>query len=651
MSKSFISQAVILAGGKGTRLASRLAGLPKPLIEVAGKALLERQIELLVRYGIRDLVLLVSHGAEQIERFCQAHPQWGVQITYLRDTTPLGTAGSVIAALPQLDEAFLVLYGDVMLDVDLARFTQFHQANANLSASLFLHPNDHPKDSDIVEVNTSGMISAFHPYPHPPDLVLPNLVNAGLYALNKAALLPFSANSPHSQALDFGRDLFPLMLAKDAHLAGYISPEYIKDCGTPERIDQVTADWHRGRITARNLVEMQAAVFIDRDGTLNQLPPAGAYITQASELTLLPHVGSALAKLNRSNYLSVVVTNQPVIARGDCTLADLQTIHNQLETLLGQDGAYLDQISYCPHHPDAGFAGEVPSLKGVCACRKPATALITQACATWHINPLQSWFVGDSTADFLAAKRAGLRSVGVETGEAGLDGKYPLAPQFRVPDFAAAVAWILEGFPSTLAWCLERSRDVKASDVVLIGGLSRSGKSTAAVCLQAALQLRGLTAHIVPTDAYLKTETMRSAGVLGRYDMAALQALFQQLQKAKRTKTPVEVALGFYDKTTRTVLGPDQTLLIHPQDVVIIEGVVALSLAPTPVATEVHTWYVTLDELARQKRVLREYQLRGETLTQAQARYAARLLDETPIIEAFRTLAQQTVDLQTLTTL
>ena len=157
-----VKQAVILAGGKGRRLASRLNGLPKPLIDIAGKPLLERQIELVKRAGFEEVVLLVSHEAEVIRQFCEAHRNWDLKLTLIDDGVPLGTAGATLAAWDYLADDFLVVYGDTMLEVDLARMTKFHASYPEATATLFLHPNDHPHDSDLVELNSAGQVIAFH---------------------------------------------------------------------------------------------------------------------------------------------------------------------------------------------------------------------------------------------------------------------------------------------------------------------------------------------------------------------------------------------------------------------------------------------------------------------------------------------------------
>ena len=432
-----IRQAVILAGGKGTRLAERLNGRPKPLVDVDGTPLLARQIRNLRAHGVSDVVVLVNHGAEQIRDYCRTESNFGLdRLDLIDDGEPRGTAGAVLAALDRLDEAFLVVYGDTLFNIDIARFVAAHDA-AGADATLFLHPNDHPHDSDLVELDERGAIIAFHSKPHPPGAHFANLVNAAFYAVSKASLQPWRQVALPA---DFGADLFPAMLAAGARLNGYVSFEYIKDLGTPQRLDKVSDHLRRGVVDRATLASAQPCVFLDRDGTLNE--PRG-HIRRAEDLVLLPHAAEAVRRLNDAEYRVALVTNQPVLARGECTSAELRAIHGKLDMALAKDGAFLDRLYVCPHHPDAGHPGEVPELKIACDCRKPNAGMILTAARDLNADLSRSWMIGDTTSDLLAARRAGVRSILVRTGEGGRDGKYAAEPDVVVDDVSAAVDFIL----------------------------------------------------------------------------------------------------------------------------------------------------------------------------------------------------------------
>jgi histidinol-phosphate phosphatase family protein len=436
MLEGSVFQAVILAGGQGTRLRARLRNLPKPLVDVDGVPLLQRQLESLRGQGFADVVVLVNHRAEAIRAFARAHDDFGLRLRIIDDGEPLGTSGAVMAVLDQLAERFLVLYGDTLLDVDFGRMIAAH-SKCGADATLFVHPNDHPHDSDLVEIDESGWITAFHKYPHAAGALHRNLVNAALYVLERAALERLRCNSGPR---DFSKQTFPAMLAAGSKLFGYASLEYIKDIGTPARLDQAVADLRSGRIARSRHSSPKKAIFLDRDGTLNVEVNR---VRHPDQLELLPGVATAVRQLNEAEYRCVLVSNQPVIARGDCTLTDLARIHAKLDTMLGVEGAFLDAIYFCPHHPDGGYPGEVANLKRQCDCRKPEIGMIKQAVLDMNIDLSQSWLVGDTTSDIETARRAGLRSILVRTGFGGADGKYATVADFEAADLAEAAHIVL----------------------------------------------------------------------------------------------------------------------------------------------------------------------------------------------------------------
>lgn len=430
-----MTQAIILAGGKGTRLASRLNGKPKPLVDVDGIPLLQRQITTLVSHGVDDIILLVNHAADQIASFiAEADP--GVSVTLIDDGFPRGTAGATLACLPHLRDRFIVVYGDTLFDLDIAHMVAEHVA-ADADATLLLHPNDHPADSDLVELDKRGWITGFHPYPHAEGAWLRNLVNAAFYVVERRAIEPWSGRM---ETGDFAKDLFPMMQAEGARLKGYVSFEYIKDIGTPKRLDKAVSQLRSGLVARARRNHGQRAIFLDRDGTLNELR---GHIARPEDLVLLPEAAQAVRRLNEAEFRVVLVTNQPVVARGEVDEAGLALIHAKLESELGQEGAYLDAIYYCPHHPHSGYPGEVPELKRECTCRKPATGMIEAAASELNIDLSRSWMIGDSTADMAMAAKAGLRSILVETGEGGRDGKYAVTSTMAAATISDAVDRVL----------------------------------------------------------------------------------------------------------------------------------------------------------------------------------------------------------------
>jgi histidinol-phosphate phosphatase family protein len=428
-------KAVILAGGKGSRLSSLGLGLPKPLVPVDGKPLLEHQFELLARHGVEQVTVLCGFGAAAIHDFCGDGSRWGLSLECIDEAAPLGTAGAVIAALDRLPDEFLVLYGDTMVNVDLPRFYAAHAASG-ADATLLLHPNDHPHDSDLVETGEDGRVIAIHGCPHPEGALLPNQVNAALYVLKASALRGFAV--PEAP-LDFAKHVFPRLLREKFHLHGYRSPEYIKDAGTPERLERVKNDLRAGVVARSTLAVKRPAVFLDRDGTINE---EVAYLTRPEQIELIPGAAEAIRLLSGAGYRIAVVTNQPVIARGDCTVEQLTRIHDCLEMALSREGAFIDRIYYCPHHPDKGFEGERPELKVDCDCRKPGDGMVQQAVRELNLDLSRSWLIGDRTGDIQTAHNCGVRSVLLRTGIGGRDQRYEAAPDYVFDNLLAAARFI-----------------------------------------------------------------------------------------------------------------------------------------------------------------------------------------------------------------
>lgn len=223
--------------------------------------------------------------------------------------------------------------------------------------------------------------------------------------LKLSGIEPSSVSSNHKVDLD--RDILK-PLVSTGRIYAYDSTEYVKDMGTPERFYQVTQDLIAGRVSGRNISRPQKAVFLDRDGTINRYM---GFLRNIDEFELLPGTAEAIHRINDSGYLCFVITNQPVIARGEVSVPELEMIHNKMETLLGREGAYIDGIYYCPHHPDKGFDGEIESLKIKCDCRKPSSGMLLKAAEKYNIDLSNSWMIGDEKCDILAGKNVGCRTV------------------------------------------------------------------------------------------------------------------------------------------------------------------------------------------------------------------------------------------------
>lgn len=410
---------VIMAGGKGTRIAELFPNIPKPLIPVDGMPILEREIRSLASQGFKDLILTVGYLADKIMDYFGDGRQLGVKIDYFVEETPLGNAGALFQLREKIgEEPFFLLNADAAFDVDFNRMLEYHKKYGGL-VTLFTHPNSHPYDSGLIIADQDGHVEKWLSKEDERPQWYNNRVNAGLHIIDPVVLEMSLKNLDIDSMTGFPKGKIDLdrqilkPLCGTGKMFCYDSPEYVKDMGTPERYHQVEADYKNGVVQAKNLHNKQKAIFLDRDGTINKYV---GFLRNIDDFELIEGVSEAIKKINQSGYLAVVVTNQPVIARGEVTWNELHEIHRKMETLLGKDGAYIDGLYICPHHPDKGFEGERPEYKFDCDCRKPKPGLLLQAACDFNIDLSQSYMVGDSERDVEAGKAAGCReSILIET--------------------------------------------------------------------------------------------------------------------------------------------------------------------------------------------------------------------------------------------
>lgn len=427
--------AVVIAGGKGTRLASAFPDLAKPMVPIDGLPVAEHLIRTYAAQGVQRFIFTLGHRGEQLRNHFGNGSAWGVAISYYDEVEPLGTAGALAELQSELGSSpFWVLYADTLSSIDLGRMEAFHRQHG-ADATLLVHPNDHPYDSDLIDAEPSGRIRAVYGKPHPADREVRNLVNAALYLFEPKLL----NHIPRGTASDFGRDLFPTWAASNA-LFAYLTPEYIKDMGKPERLTQVEDAMRSGKVEARNLRNPQRAVFLDRDGVINV---DSDLIKHPDELVLIPGAAEAIRLLNTSQFITVVVSNQSVVARNLTDEAGVDRIHARMERLLADEaGAFVDAIYYCPHHPHGGFPEENPAYKVECSCRKPKPGMLLDAAERFNIDLSASYMVGDSPRDIEAGQAAGVAATVLVQMGPELKPSSVMA-SVKVNDISSAVSWIL----------------------------------------------------------------------------------------------------------------------------------------------------------------------------------------------------------------
>lgn len=393
---------VIMAGGKGTRISSVASDIPKPMIKIGDKPVLEHEIICLRDQGFTDIIITVSHLGQIIMDYFGDGSRFGVNIEYFNEEIPLGNAGALFQIKDKLTEDFLLLNADAIFDIDFNKFVAYHKLHGGL-VTLFVHPNNHPYDSGLLVLNSDNSVKQWLTKEDVRPKYYKNCVNAGLHVISPK-ILEEVIDTPK---IDLDRQLLK-PLSNTGKMFAYFSPEYVKDMGTPERYELVCNDFSEGIVKSKNLKNKQKAIFLDRDGTINKYV---GFLRDIDEFELISGVSEAIKLINASEYLVVVITNQPVIARGEVTYDELYEIHNKMETLLGNDGAYLDAIYFCPHHPDSGFEGEIKELKFDCECRKPKPGMLFKAADDFNVDLSKSFMIGDGDIDIEAGIAAGCKSI------------------------------------------------------------------------------------------------------------------------------------------------------------------------------------------------------------------------------------------------
>lgn len=344
-----------------------------------------------------------------------------MNISYFVEETPLGNAGALFKLRDRIgNEPFLLLNADAVFDIDFNRMVAYHKAHGGL-ATIMTHSNSHPYDSGLIISNPDGSVEKWLAKEDERPQWYKNQVNVGMHVIEPALLdtvaievdmIGKKDEKGKVVKVDLDRQLLK-PIAGTGKLICYESPEYVRDMGTPKRFREVEEDFIAGRVKGKNLNCKQKAIFLDRDGTINKYV---GFLRKIEDFELANDAADAIKLINKSGYLAIVITNQPVIARGEVTVAELQNIHNKMETLLGYEGAYIDGLYYCPHHPHKGYEGEVHELKIACDCRKPKPGLILRAAEDFNIDLQNSWMIGDSDSDVTAGEAAGCKSIKINEG-------------------------------------------------------------------------------------------------------------------------------------------------------------------------------------------------------------------------------------------
>jgi D-glycero-D-manno-heptose 1,7-bisphosphate phosphatase len=381
-----IKQAIILVGGKGTRLGDLTKATPKPLLEVEdGIKFLDVVIENFSRYGFKDIILLAGFCGDQIENAYKNKNIHGANIRVIIEPEPQGTGGALAFAREYLDDWFVVANGDSIFDFNLREFTK--DATDNFIARLALRQVPDPARYGAVSLD-GNKITAF--LEKDPSLQGPALINGGIYLLSRSVL--DLINGPCS----IEADIFP-KLVKMGKIEGQEFNGYFLDMGLPDSYAQSQREiplWRK-----------KPCLFLDRDGVINI---DKGYTYKPEDLVFIDGIIDGIKAANEAGYYVIVATNQAGVARGFYTIEDTNRFHDEIQNRLAKKGAHIDEFYSCPYHKDGNIAEFTIDNH---PDRKPNPGMLLKAFAEWSIDKSHSFLIGDKKHDVIAAERAGIKGI------------------------------------------------------------------------------------------------------------------------------------------------------------------------------------------------------------------------------------------------
>lgn len=379
-------EAIVLAGGFGTRLAHVVPDVCKPMAPVAGRPFLRFVMNQLAAAGIERAVVADGYRREQIEEYFGGFYR-GMDVAYSPEEEPLLTGGAVKQALARCEGNWVfVMNGDTWLDVDFgAMEAAADNAPENVKAVIAVKCMKDFERYGTVDVDANGTIAAFHEKRPCAE----GLINAGVYLIRRDAVV----NMPRKFSLE--SDWFEGIIGDGGLITCECEGGFI-DIGVPE-------DYELAQAMLAPLARNWKLAMFDRDGTVNV---DTGHLFEPEKLELIPETVDIMARYAADpEYKVVVVTNQAGIAKGFYTEADMRALHRHMERGLESRGARVDAWYFCPHHPDC---------TGPCECRKPEPGMLLAAMRDFGARPADCVMYGDKPSDEMAAKAANVHFVRVE---------------------------------------------------------------------------------------------------------------------------------------------------------------------------------------------------------------------------------------------
>jgi D-glycero-D-manno-heptose 1,7-bisphosphate phosphatase len=369
------TQAVILAGGRGTRLAPLTDTRSKAMVEFHGKPFVEYLVELAKSQGFEKFLFLLGYQPESVRSYFGDGARWGVKIEYSVTPVEDETGTRVRKALPLLDPVFLLMYCDNYWPMPFpAMWERFSHSDALALVTVYRNADSYTRDNLVVEAD--GRVSLYDKTRKAPGL---KGVDLGFIIMRREALQRLPEGNVSLEAT-----LYPSLIA-DRKLIAHVTDHRYYSVGNLERLP-ITAEF----------LERKPAVILDRDGVLNRKMPKATYVQSWKDWEWLPGAREALKIFKHAGYRVVIITNQAGIARGHLSERDLAAIHERMKEEVEAAGGRIDRLYFCPHHWDDG-----------CECRKPKPGMLFQAQRDLHLDLSRTVFVGDDTRDGEAAEAAG----------------------------------------------------------------------------------------------------------------------------------------------------------------------------------------------------------------------------------------------------
>ena len=369
-------QAVIVAGGRGSRLGPLTENRPKAMLPIGGRPFLEWLIDVVREQGFERVLLLLGYRAADIESHFRDGSDLGVRIDYVVTDVEDETGRRVAAALDRIDDRFLFMYCDNLWPMPFDEMWHSYTTH-EAPAMVTVYRNDDDFTRDNVAVADDGFVATYDPTRTGPGL---GGVEIGYAILERPLLSHIGDRNEPLQSI-----LYPT-LAREHRLLAFQTSHRYYSIGKPERLAITEA-----------FVTGSPAVVLDRDGVLNAKAPRAHYVTHWSEFRWLPGALEALRLLTDGGYRVVIVSNQAGVARGAMTADDLHALHARMLQEIDAAGGCVEAIYVCPHDWDEG-----------CSCRKPKPGMLFQAQRELHLDLSRTPFIGDDERDGIAAAAAGM---------------------------------------------------------------------------------------------------------------------------------------------------------------------------------------------------------------------------------------------------